>query len=110
MKRPMRALTPLSTFPLKRLKVCPYPRKDREYLTGCPSGPGSAGSEGESDEGDLSDEGAMSMEEMMDKILEGRVNEVDDFLSTLDPDVAASTKKNLLERIDAIMQSEDFKD
>ncbi|KAL6077464.1 Myosin IX [Balamuthia mandrillaris] len=52
----------------------------------------------------------LSMEEMMDKILEGHVNEVDDYLSTLDPPVAARTKKELLERIDALMNSEEFRD
>jgi len=52
----------------------------------------------------------MPMEDMMNKILEGHVNEVDDYLSTLDPELAASTKKKLLERIDALMQSDDFKD
>ena len=53
---------------------------------------------------------SMTMEEMMDKILEGHVNEVDEYLATLDPEFAASTKKSLLERIDALMQSDDFKD
>jgi len=64
------------------------------------------------DEGEDSEEsdGALSMEEMMDRILEGRVNEVDEYLASLDPDFAAATKKNLLERIDALMQSDDFKD
>lgn len=38
-------------------------------------------------------------------ILEGKVNEVDAYLSTLAPDVAEKTKAELLRSIDALMQS-----
>jgi len=65
--------------------------------------------DGDSDESDSADD-EMSMEEMMNKILEGHVNEVDEYLSKLDPDTAAATKKDLLDRIDQLMQSDDFKD
>jgi hypothetical protein len=53
---------------------------------------------------------ALTMSQMMDKILEGHVDEVDEYLATLPPDVMAKTKKELLEKIDAMMQSEEFKD
>jgi hypothetical protein len=52
----------------------------------------------------------LSMQEMMEKILEGHVNEVDEYLATLPSDQTAKTKKELLEKIDAMMQSEEFKE
>lgn len=45
------------------------------------------------------------MQEMMEMILEGKVTEVDAYLSTLPPDTASQTKADLLRSIDALMQT-----
>eukprot|EP01087_Luapelamoeba_hula_P007324 TRINITY_DN1792_c0_g1_i1.p1 TRINITY_DN1792_c0_g1~~TRINITY_DN1792_c0_g1_i1.p1 ORF type:complete len:507 (+),score=120.76 TRINITY_DN1792_c0_g1_i1:190-1710(+) len=50
----------------------------------------------------------MSMEEMLEKILEGNLKQVDEYLATLDKTYADNTKRELLERIDSMMQSDDF--
>lgn len=42
---------------------------------------------------------------MMEKILEGKVKEVDAYLSTLAPDVAATSKADLLRSIDVLMKT-----
>ncbi len=53
---------------------------------------------------------SISMEQMMDLILDGQVDRVDRYLAKLPSALAARTKRLLLTQIDLLMQSDDFKD
>jgi len=85
-----------------------------ESDTGTATDPGEGGEEGSDNDPDDTGTGGtvgpFTMEEMMEKILDGAVTEVDEYLATLDPTEASNTKKELLRRIDEVLKTEEFGD
>jgi len=71
---------------------------------------GSGTGQDDGSDGENTTPGPFTMEEMMDKILDGAVTEVDEYLATLDPTEASNTKKELLRRIDDVLKTEEFGD
>jgi len=71
---------------------------------------GSGTGQDDGSDGENTAPGPFTMEEMMEKILDGAVTEVDEYLATLDPTEASNTKKELLRRIDEVLKTEEFGD
>eukprot|EP01089_Gocevia_fonbrunei_P008368 TRINITY_DN20037_c0_g1_i1.p1 TRINITY_DN20037_c0_g1~~TRINITY_DN20037_c0_g1_i1.p1 ORF type:complete len:151 (+),score=72.35 TRINITY_DN20037_c0_g1_i1:60-512(+) len=100
---------PAPATPSKPSSAAPSEEKDSDTGTDTVD-PEEEEEENSDSDGDSGDVKSLTMEEMMAKILEGSVNEVDEYLATLDPTEASTTKKDLLKRIDDFLKTEEFAD